>query len=234
MARSRLGVAGRGLAGGGGADVALRPLAAGQRHGLRDGAGGPFEPGGGVLSQNWYYSTELRVFCQQLLFKLGLLVFPGSWHAARMLAQGLLSALLAGSYLFFARGAGFGKAPPGRQGAAVPLRLLAALPRGDGRLLLCAHDLCAGEPGPCGAAGASGLAPSHRPHGGGAGAGELCRRPQRGAAADEPLCAAGGGCALLLLLRFCRRPWARTGRSGPRCGPLPPPCWPAPARWRAI
>ena len=27
---------------------------------------------GGVLSQNWYYSTELRVFCQQLLFKLGL------------------------------------------------------------------------------------------------------------------------------------------------------------------
>ena len=61
---------------------------------------------GGVLSQNWYYSTELRVFCQQLLFKLGLLVFPGSWHAARMLAQGLLSALLAGSYLFFARGAG--------------------------------------------------------------------------------------------------------------------------------
>ena len=49
---------------------------------------------GGVLSQNWYYSTELRVFCQQLLFKLGLLVFPGSWHAARMLAQGQLSPML--------------------------------------------------------------------------------------------------------------------------------------------
>ena len=67
---------------------------------------------GGILSPNWYYSTELRVFCQQLLFKLGLLVFPGSWHAARILAQGLLSALLAGSYLFFARGAGLWKSAP--------------------------------------------------------------------------------------------------------------------------
>ena len=52
------------------------------------------------------------MFCQQLLFKLGLLVFPGSWHAARILAQGLLSALLAGSYLFFARGAGLWKSAP--------------------------------------------------------------------------------------------------------------------------
>ena len=72
---------------------------------------------GGVLSRNWYYSTELRVFCQQLLFKLGLLVFPASWHAARMLAQGLLSALLAGSYLFFARGAGLWKSAPWAAGA---------------------------------------------------------------------------------------------------------------------
>lgn len=74
---------------------------------------------GGVLSPNWYYSTELRVFCQQLLFKLGLLVFPGSWHAARMLAQGMLSALLAASYLFFARGAGLWKSAPWAAGALV-------------------------------------------------------------------------------------------------------------------
>lgn len=72
---------------------------------------------GGILSSNWYYSTELRVFCQQLLFKLGLLVFPGSWHAARMLAQGLLSGLLAASYLFFARGAGLWKSAPWAAGA---------------------------------------------------------------------------------------------------------------------
>ena len=74
---------------------------------------------GGALSGGWYYSTELRVFCQQLLFKLGLLVFPGSWHAARILAQGLLSALLAGSYLFFARGAGLWKSAPWAAGALV-------------------------------------------------------------------------------------------------------------------
>ncbi|MCI7193052.1 hypothetical protein MR547_07285, partial [bacterium] len=28
---------------------------------------------GGILSTNWYYSTELRVFCEQLLFKVGLM-----------------------------------------------------------------------------------------------------------------------------------------------------------------
>lgn len=42
---------------------------------------------GGMVSANWYYSNELRVFCQQLLFKLGLWIFPDHWHAARMLAQ---------------------------------------------------------------------------------------------------------------------------------------------------
>lgn len=194
MARSRLGVAGRGLAGGGGADVALRPLAAGQRHGFRDGAGGPFEPGG------------RRALPKLVLLHRAAGVLPaaavqaGAAGLSRQLARrpdagpgpalGAAGGVL--SLLCLGRGA-LEKRPLGGGGAAVPLRLLAALPRGAGRLLLCAHDLCAGEPGPCGAAGASGLAPSHRPHGGGAGAGELCRRPQRGAAADEPLCAAGGG-----------------------------------------
>ena len=61
---------------------------------------------GGILSTNWYYSTELRVFCEQLLFKVGLMIFPDNWHLARVLAQAVLLAALAGSYLFFARGVG--------------------------------------------------------------------------------------------------------------------------------
>lgn len=72
---------------------------------------------GSLLSANWYYSTELRVFCEQLLFKLGLAVFPQDWHAARTLAQGLLSALVAVSALYFAYGARLRKSAPWIAGA---------------------------------------------------------------------------------------------------------------------
>lgn len=72
---------------------------------------------GSLLSANWYYSTELRVFCEQLLFKLGLAVFPQDWHAARTLAQGILSALVAVSALYFAYGARLRKSAPWIAGA---------------------------------------------------------------------------------------------------------------------
>lgn len=72
---------------------------------------------GGILSVNWYYSTELRVFCEQLLFKLGLWVFPQNWHAARTLAQGILSALTAVSGLYFFYGASLRKSAPWLAGA---------------------------------------------------------------------------------------------------------------------
>lgn len=67
---------------------------------------------GGILSENWYYSTELRVFCEQLLFKLGLWAFPQNWHAARTLAQAILSALTAASGLYFFYGAHLRKSAP--------------------------------------------------------------------------------------------------------------------------
>ena len=72
---------------------------------------------GGVLSTAWYYSTELRVFCEQLLFKLGLAVFPQNWHAARTLAQAILSALVAVSGLYFLYGASLRKSAPWLVGA---------------------------------------------------------------------------------------------------------------------
>ena len=72
---------------------------------------------GGILSANWYYSTELRVFCQQLLFKLGLWAFPHNWHAARTLAQAILSALTAVSALYFFYGASLRKSAPWLAGA---------------------------------------------------------------------------------------------------------------------
>lgn len=72
---------------------------------------------GGILSTNWYYSTELRVFCEQILFKLGLYLFPQDWHAARMLAQGILSAMVAVSGLYFAYGANLRRSAPWIAGA---------------------------------------------------------------------------------------------------------------------
>lgn len=59
---------------------------------------------GGLLSTNWWYSTELRVFYVQIFFRLGLLVFPHDWFAARMLGQAMLLLVLVLSYLYVGRG----------------------------------------------------------------------------------------------------------------------------------
>src|SRR5699024_6458265 len=34
---------------------------------------------GGLLSTNWWYSTELRCFCLQLFLRPGLFLFPHNW-----------------------------------------------------------------------------------------------------------------------------------------------------------
>jgi hypothetical protein len=62
---------------------------------------------GGLLSTNWFYSTELRVAYVQMAFRLGLLIFPANWHAARVFSVAVLMAALAAVYLFFAFSAGF-------------------------------------------------------------------------------------------------------------------------------
>ncbi len=55
---------------------------------------------GGILSRNWYYSTELRVVNTQLVMSF-LFRFISGWHLVRTLGTGILLALLALSYLFF-------------------------------------------------------------------------------------------------------------------------------------
>lgn len=62
---------------------------------------------GAVITQNWYYSTEIRVFNAQLSLKLGLALFPHDWHAARVLAAAVMVALFLAAYLLFAKTAGF-------------------------------------------------------------------------------------------------------------------------------
>lgn len=59
---------------------------------------------GGLLSTNWWYSTELRVFCLQPFYRLGLLLFPQDWYAARMLGQAACMLVLIASYLYVGHG----------------------------------------------------------------------------------------------------------------------------------
>lgn len=61
---------------------------------------------GGLLTTQWWYSTELQVFCLQIFYRIGLLIFPHHWYAARMLGQALFMLALILSYLYMARGLG--------------------------------------------------------------------------------------------------------------------------------
>ena len=47
-----------------------------------------------LLSKNWGYSTEIRVFYLQLIYRITLLIFPHNWFAARMLGQAVWLLLL--------------------------------------------------------------------------------------------------------------------------------------------
>ena len=64
---------------------------------------------GTLLSEKWYYSTELRVICEPTLFKITLKVFPNNWHAARVLAKAIGLLLLAIFFMYLSKLLGFKK-----------------------------------------------------------------------------------------------------------------------------
>ena len=63
---------------------------------------------GGILSKNWYYSTELRVFNTQLVMAPLFCLFS-DWHVVRTVGTGILLVILLSSYLFFCRSVSLGK-----------------------------------------------------------------------------------------------------------------------------
>ncbi len=63
---------------------------------------------GGLISRNWYYSTELRVLGTQLVLA-PLCRVLSSWHAVRIAGLAILMALVTASFFYFARGAGLGR-----------------------------------------------------------------------------------------------------------------------------
>lgn len=58
---------------------------------------------GRFLVPDYYYSSELKVFREHLLYCVGLLLFPGNWTLVRILCQSALLALAAGGCLYMAR-----------------------------------------------------------------------------------------------------------------------------------
>ena len=52
------------------------------------------QEGDWFLSKGWGYSTEIRVFYLQLIYRITLLIFPHNWFAARMLGQAVWLLLL--------------------------------------------------------------------------------------------------------------------------------------------
>ncbi len=57
---------------------------------------------GGLVSNNWYYSTELHIFTHQPFLQFGLLLSPNDWNIARAIGMAIMLGLVAGVYLFFA------------------------------------------------------------------------------------------------------------------------------------
>ena len=63
---------------------------------------------GGILSKNWYYSTELRVLNTQLVMAPLFCLFS-DWRVVRSVGTGILLVILLSSYLFLCRSVGLGK-----------------------------------------------------------------------------------------------------------------------------
>lgn len=64
---------------------------------------------GEIISKNWYYSSEVRVFQSQWFYRIGLLIFPNNWHYARVFASALLLLVFLTAILFMAHLIGMGK-----------------------------------------------------------------------------------------------------------------------------
>lgn len=63
------------------------------------------DAGGGILSKNWYYSTEVKFLNDQLAFEL-MFFFTDNWRVARMGGTLILLALLLISFYYFCRETG--------------------------------------------------------------------------------------------------------------------------------
>lgn len=73
---------------------------------------------GGILTQSWWYSSEIRVFYVQFFYRPAMLLFPNNWYAARMFGQAGMMACVIACYLYLCNKNGLGLKNNGAWGAA--------------------------------------------------------------------------------------------------------------------
>lgn len=59
---------------------------------------------GTLVTDQWWYSTELRVVYLQMFWRIGLLLFPNDWYSAQMFGQVLWMLALIAAYFYVGRG----------------------------------------------------------------------------------------------------------------------------------
>jgi len=58
---------------------------------------------GGILSKDWYYSTELRVITSQIVYKLFFMIFPNDWSLVHILSCVVMAVIMALAAVFATR-----------------------------------------------------------------------------------------------------------------------------------
>jgi hypothetical protein len=61
---------------------------------------------GGIMSRNWYYSTELHVIHTQLIYKFLFYIWPDNFLMVRLVAAVIFLVLIVASFMYMAKGAG--------------------------------------------------------------------------------------------------------------------------------
>lgn len=61
------------------------------------------QEGSFLLSDNWYYATEIHVFFMQIVFRPFLLLFPDNWHLVRVLSMAVIYIVNTAGYLFLGK-----------------------------------------------------------------------------------------------------------------------------------
>lgn len=76
------------------------------------------EEGSLLVTSNWYYTSELRIFYLQIIYRLMILIFPNHWWVARVLGQAIWMLILLISYFFLCGTKGLNLNNKGVLGAA--------------------------------------------------------------------------------------------------------------------
>lgn len=56
-----------------------------------------------LISKNWCYSSEIRFFSSQWIYRVGLLLFPNNWPAARIFSAAVFLIIILAAFFFFAK-----------------------------------------------------------------------------------------------------------------------------------